>query len=298
MTTKIFTAAACFAAALSSAFAWGPEGHRIVAHIAERRLNDNARALLAELLPPEQQISDNYICNWPDYIRKDQPETGPWHFVDIPFEAEGYDEARDCANKQCVVEQIPLLEAAVTNTNLTQEKRHEALSFLVHLVGDMHQPLHCADRDGDRGGNLRTIVFPGIAKETNLHSVWDTYLPRACLNGVGPLEYGDNLNDGISGRQARKWSKGTPVDWANQSHAVAVESAYAGLPPAGGPPVHLSTDYVKANKRVILSQWKKAGVRLANILNQIAPPAPEESVRPPAPEYSAPPARFPPAPST
>lgn len=255
-------------AAVPSARAWGPEGHRIVAHIAERRLSEPARAKLAALLTTEQQLSDNMICNWPDYIRHDRPETGPWHYVDIPYAATSYQAARDCPDGQCVVHQIDALAAVLADPAAPAPKRYEALCYVVHFVGDLHQPLHCADRDGDRGGNLQVVRYPGAAEDTNLHAVWDGNLLRANLGRLGPLEYADRLNDEISGRQARRWSRGTPAEWALEGHDLAVEFVYAGLPPAGLTPVALEASYITANRRLVARQMKKAGVRLAEVLDR------------------------------
>lgn len=250
------------------AAAWGPEGHRIVAHIAERRLSESAREKLLQILPPEEQISDNYICNWPDYIRRGRPETGPWHFVDIPYDATNYDAAAQCPDGQCIVNQIDVFAHQLSDPGTPAEDRLNALKFVVHFLGDLHQPLHCADRDGDRGGNLRSARLPDKPEDTNLHSVWDMNLVRGAMGRMGALEFADRLNDKISDRQARLWARGTPADWAWESHRLAVQCAYAGVPPTGGPPAELDKNYVAANQKVVVQQLKKAGVRLARVLNE------------------------------
>src|SRR2546422_40060 len=88
------------AASARSALAWGPEGHEIVGHIAELHLTGKAKVGVAAILGPGKSISDNNVANWPDFIRHDRPETGPWHFVDIPFDATSYDPQRDCPDGQ------------------------------------------------------------------------------------------------------------------------------------------------------------------------------------------------------
>lgn len=265
---------AAVASLLTSALpasAWGPEGHRIVAHIAELRLTDEAHQALAQLLAPTEQISDNTICNWPDYIRQEQQGTGPWHYVDIPQNADAYEPSRDCPNGQCVIEQIEAMEKIVEDETKSVEDRNIALRYLVHFLGDLHQPLHCIDYDADRGGNDRPVVYPGQSKPTNLHAVWDMNLVYSMAKPLGALEYADKLNSKISNRRAKQWAKGTPEEWAWESHELALHQAYAVVPPKEGPPVALDAAYVKASKKVVQLQLMKAGIRLAEVLNRSLP---------------------------
>ena len=250
------------------ALAWGPEGHRIVAHIAENRLTPEARRDLHQLLLSDQAISDTSICVWPDYIRSDEPETGPWHYVDIPYAATNYDPAVCCVSNQCIVEMIPQMEKMLGDKSAPIPDRTRALRFLVHFLGDIHQPLHCADRDDDRGGNLRTARYPGLIKDTNLHSIWDSNLVLDNMGDCNPLEYADLIAGKIGSRQSRNWSKGTPADWAWETHTLAVNHAYKGVPPTGGDPYVITQAYVDANKPVVELQLMKAGVRLASVLNR------------------------------
>ena len=129
-------------------------------------------------------------------------------------------------------------------------------------------PLHCISRDDDRGGNERTILFPDQAKPTNLHAVWDFNLVRAVIEKQDVLKCADALEAGITPAQAQAWSGGAPVDWAMESHVVAIQSAYAGVPPVGGPPFALDAAYVRANTRIVHLRLQQAGVRLALILNR------------------------------
>lgn len=248
--------------------AWGPEGHRVVAHIAELRLTDEARLALSRLLLSDQQISDNMICNWPDYVRKERPETAPWHYVDIPVGATAYDADAVCPGDQCVVGQIPLMAKRLADTTLPADQRLEALRFLVHFVGDLHQPLHCADNEDDRGGNERPVRYPGQDKPTNLHAVWDFNLVQAAKNTLGPLEYGDALKADISWWQDKRWSRGTVESWAWESHQLAITHVYTVTPAKGGPPIEIDQAYIRKGKRVVERQLMKAGVRLSGLLNE------------------------------
>ena len=260
---------AVFVASVLPASAWGPDGHVIVARIAELHLTPAAAHAVSELLSPGQ-ISDNAVANWPDYIRKDRPESSPWHFVDIPFAAESYDPVRDCTNHNgCVIQAIEDFQRVLADKTTNTEARVEALKFLVHFVGDIHQPLHCAERNGDQGGNKLLVYWPGDQKPLKLHAIWDAYLPRRNLSDAGltALAYADKLDAKISPPQSALWAKGVSADWAWESHQIAVTKVYDGLP-ADGPTHHISPDYIKANQPVVDEQWMKGGLRLAMLLNQ------------------------------
>ena len=265
-TRLILFGALIVSVSVQTSFAWGPEGHRIVARVAELRLKPKAKAALEALIPGEH-LSDNYICNWPDYVRNDEPETGPWHYVDIPYDAKAYDAARDCPDGQCIVAQIKVCAASLADRKASAGDRRRALCFLVHFVGDLHQPLHCVSRDDDRGGNLRTIRYPGQLEDTNLHSVWDASLVHANLQGQDPIAYADGLNATIAFWPAYWWSRGTVAGWAWEGREAAVQYVYAGVPPTGGPAFALGEDYIVASRRVVNRQLMKGGVRLAAVLN-------------------------------
>jgi hypothetical protein len=251
-------------------FAWGPDGHVIVGRIAELHLTTNAAHAVSELLGPTGHISDNAVANWPDFIRKDRPESAPWHFVDIPFAAEKYDADRDCSNHHgCVVQAITDFQQVLADKQNSVEARVAALKFLVHFVGDIHQPLHCGERNGDQGGNKYFVYWPGDQKPQRLHVIWDVYLPRRNLSDAGltALSYADKLNTRITPPRRLLWSKGTSADWAWESHQIAVAKVYASLP-AEGLPHHLSPDYIKSSQRIVDDQLMKGGLRLALLLNE------------------------------
>src|SRR5438270_13254518 len=152
-------------------FGWGPEGHNLVARLAEPRLTAAARARVAEILGPGAPLAS--VSSWPDQIRRARPETGPWHYVDIPIDQPHLDLARDCANHDCVIAKIEEFEKALSDPATAPEMRREALMFIVHFIGDMHQPLHCATNH-DKGGN--DVMTDFFGKPMNLHSVWDSGL--------------------------------------------------------------------------------------------------------------------------
>ena len=138
------------------ALAWGYEGHRIVAEIAEQYLEPLTVRQVRELLALENATTLAEVSTWADEIRPRRPETAPWHFVDIPVHpapgtSAAYDAARDCPRGDCVVAAIERFAAVLRDKDAAPRRRLEALKWVVHFVADIHQPLHCAD-DNDRGG--------------------------------------------------------------------------------------------------------------------------------------------------
>ncbi|HUK82489.1 MAG TPA: S1/P1 nuclease [Verrucomicrobiae bacterium] len=262
-----------------SARAWGPQGHEIVGRIAELHLTPQTLQAVNELLNGTNtavtiHISEDGVANWADHVRRDRPESGPWHYVDIPFAALGFDRARDCLNHTgCVVEAIEHFQRVLKNPDASAEKRVEALRYLVHFVGDIHQPLHCAERKGDKGGNLCLVLWPGISKPVKLHVVWDVYLIEKSLSDrkLDTLAYADYLNQALAIPNAESWSTGKPPDWAWESHHAAVTVVYDTIP-AEGQPELLSAEYILRGQGLVDFQLSKAGLRLAALLNHTLGP--------------------------
>jgi len=242
-------------------FGWGTEGHRLVVRIADGRLTPAARAEVARVLAPGESLVA--LASWADEIRTSRKETEPWHFIDIPISSAGLDMKRDCPPAGCVISKIAEFRKQWTNPAASPASRREALLFLIHLVGDLHQPLHCANNH-DRGGNDVHVVFLG--ETTNLHAVWDQVL----LNHM-PDE--DHLLPIISGmltaERVAKRDQGTVEEWANESFHLAQTVVYGALPPAAfGGTVTLGEAYRQIAEPIVRNQIAKAGVRLAEILNE------------------------------
>jgi hypothetical protein len=270
--------------------AWGPEGHAIVAEIAEARLTDAAKSQIAQLLAADDSHAQHLdgIASWPDAVRPTRPETGPLHFVDIPLDADKYDASRDCAGGNCVVQAIQKYVGVLRNRNADKAARLEALKFIVHFVGDIHQPLHCETDtskfpppEGDRGGNKVHVTFLGHS--TNLHSVWDGRMIEDVLDvELGPDFTPDlnataaeakKLNAAISANNAAAWAPqgltdrldAVTVEWANDSHKLA-QDAYRNLPTR---PRHgWEQAYEDQEWSAVEGQLQRGGVRLARILNE------------------------------
>ena len=234
----------------SFSFGWGPEGHRTVARIAQSRLNAKAIAAVNDLLG----VSMAEVSTWADEIRGDRRETGPWHYINIPIEAARTSSADFCPKEGCVVAKIEELVNTL-KTSANRAERVEALKFLIHFVGDMHQPLHCGDKK-DRGGNDTKVVYFG--EGYNLHRIWDSdMLARMDKNE-------DHLVKSLrtSWWDRRGLAQGGVEDWAWQSRDIARDVVYKNLTP------QLSEAYQKAAEPALRLQLQRGGIRLAKLINE------------------------------
>jgi len=242
------------------ASAWGPEGHSLVARLAEAKLTAAACARVAEILGPDTTLAS--IASWADQVRRSRPETGPWHYIDVPIGRPHVDMARDCPKGDCVIARIEDFEKALGDPATNPEQRREALMFIVHFVGDMHQPLHCADNQDKGGNNVKTEFF---GKPMNLHSVWDGGLLRRMGEEDKILA---EFSRDMTPKLEKKWAKGTVIDWADESHQAARKTVYGKLPKvAEGAPEPIADAYEHAADPLIRKQIEKAGIRLAHVLN-------------------------------
>lgn len=209
---------------IGPALAWGPVGHAIIAEIAEARLTPAAAQAVAQLLSQDGAQHLDQIASWADAIRPSHPETGPWHFVDIPLSAQGYNAARDCPGGNCVVEQIQRWGAVLGDATVAPAERLIALKYVVHFVGDIHQPLHCetnfASRpppNGDRGGNDVHLTYFG--RSTNLHAVWDGGIIEEALHIRLEPNYARTWQQ--RERRARVWSTPSRQPTRQHGHRLA-----------------------------------------------------------------------------
>jgi len=242
------------------AIAWGTQGHEIVALIAAQELSAPARAQVTHLLGSTAMMV--HQSNWADEIRDQRRDTGRWHYVDIPLVAPGYDARRDCPDRACVVAQIENDQRILANRKLGDGARAQALRFLIHFVADVHQPLHAEDND-DKGGNQLRVVMG--RERTNLHRIWDADVVE--VQGRDSSAAADAILRAISPAQRRAWACGTPIQWANEAHALARDQIYPPL--AGRHEVRLPRDYAWRQAGLARMQLAKAGLRLAWLLNNI-----------------------------
>lgn len=244
------------------AAAWGSEGHRVIAEIAERYLEPSVARQVRELLALENVTTLSSVSTWADQIRPQRRATGPWHYVNIPITAAAYDVSRDCPGGTCVIAVIEEFSKVLADPKVEPIRRLEALKFIVHFVGDLHQPLHVTD-DHDRGGNEITVTFQG--RKTNLHAVWDTSLLAGVIQG-DERAFSLRLTQSITNGDVSAWQAGTVIDWANDTHKIAVRTVYGSLPHEAGV---LPQSYQEEAMPVAQQQLQKAGVRLSVVLNRV-----------------------------
>ncbi len=197
------------------AWAWGSEGHRIIADIAWDHLSGTTLRNLRPFLGNNDLAS---LSTWADDIRGGRPETGPWHYVDISPSSPGY-QPQDCPGDNCVVAQITRFARILGDPQQPFPARSEALKFLVHFVGDLSQPMHAiADA---RGGNDIPVSVFGSAQcgesPCNLHSIWDSALIEHA--GLREHRYTGELEDMIAADHL-KAGPVDPIAWANRIAAV------------------------------------------------------------------------------
>ncbi|HEY2751722.1 S1/P1 nuclease [Phenylobacterium sp.] len=299
--------AAALAACPTAAGAWGDQGHEIIAALAKSYLKPavltKVNALLAahqDNVPIAADMSTR--ATWADKYRDQDRPTGPqylgtrnWHFVDTPLATPTSNAAVATALAQvcphptlngpaslgappddCVVDKIKQFEAELADKTVPQPERVFALEFLLHFVGDVHQPLHATD-DNDRGGNCVLIHGGPNGQQINLHAYWDTRIIEILMNGATPTDYANSLKAQITPGQKAAWETDDATAWAIESFKVGKAKAYklnvAPLPSCANPnhgasvimlPANYESDAAAAAKL----QLEKAGVRLAFILNK------------------------------
>ena len=299
------------------AWGWGCKGHQVVALIAEKRLNPRARLMVTQILDaspinPElprfcsasspDAFADS--STWADDERSVRPDTAGWHFLDIPRGAPRGDFAQYCPTSSgCVTSAIAEQLTVLRNPGASDRAHADALRYVIHFIGDLHQPLHATTND-DRGGNCVPVAFfDRVPEETNpvkedyrpnLHGIWDTDIIEHFTQGRTAQQIADELESKFKA-QIPSWVS-EPVDlasWAWESHQAAEDTVYGDLPVrvtietprevnTCADDDHISTrmlklreqlggDYQKATEGVIQERLTKAGVRLAAVLNALWP---------------------------
>lgn len=196
MDRTLIVSALALALAAPAAQAWSRQGHQLVGELAERQLSPAARAEVQALLEGEAVPTLAGVSTWADEIRGAKTPLGElskrWHYVNIPGEDCDYAPARDCPDGECVIGAINAQSAILADRNRSDEERRDALKFLVHFVGDAHQPMH-AGYPHDRGGNNHQLNYRGKGapggEGTNLHGVWDYWLLQSAgLDNAGYVQ--------------------------------------------------------------------------------------------------------------
>jgi hypothetical protein len=273
------------------AAAWGDEGHATIALIAAHYLTPavqgRVQALLATdhgALVPDTGIASEAV--WADRYRDSDratsrvryAQTRQWHYVDLERAApdlksacfgspplpSGTPAAAGPADA-CVIDKIGQFERELRASATDPAERLRALQFLLHLVGDLHQPLHAID-DHDAGGNARRVSARGLRADS-LHYYWDVEFVRRL--GADPQQLASRLIGRISPDELRRWRRGAPADWARESFTVGKTLGYEALPvPQRVRYQRLPDSYLEAATEAVALQLARAGVRLAAVLNR------------------------------
>lgn len=246
-------AALCLTATPMAAQAWGAKTHEVIAALAQERLTPKARQMVDELLAQEPGETLVSISTWADRVRA--PSTASWHYLNFPREGGcNYVAARDCPDNSCAV---GALERQVERlrSDSDPKDRLTALKWVVHLVGDLHQPLHAGYAD-DKGANRFQVQAFG--KGSNLHSLWDTGIPTNWPSGL------EGLADEARGQAAKvKVTKFEPSAWAEQSCRVVNEQ---GFYPDGR---FIDEEYLARWRPVVSQRVSESSARLAELLNRV-----------------------------
>jgi len=285
-----FSAALVVGASLPGALAWGGFGHITVAYVATNFVSSDTAAFFQGLLQNQTEDYLAGVATWADSIRytKWGRFTEPFHFIDAkdsPPDSCTVNLDRDCKKVGCVVTALQNYTSRLLDTTLSDSERADAAKFVVHFVGDIHQPLH--DEDVARGGNGIKVTFDGTA--FNLHHVWDTNIPEKLVGGVGHNPYPSaqrwageltaEIKNGKFEREALSWADGidlndptaTALSWATQGNSYVCTTVLPQGPDAiKDQEVGEGTDYYLAATEVVEIQIARAGYRLAAWLNQIA----------------------------
>ena len=255
---------------------WGVQGHRLVARLAAERLSSTARQNVEWLIGPET-LAD--VASWADRYELGNYQTFYWHFVDMPSDATAYDRDRDCPRqptvaagtgpdkwRDCIVERITYNEQRLADATLDRADRAIALKFLVHFLGDVHQPFHALGLE--RGGNgIPVVLFgsetcggdPARPIPCNLHSVWDSGLIGR--RGLDDEQYLAVLNAKIRADRLALRAGGMPRDWAMESLALTRAALVA-------PHAAIDESYYRAHIAVVDERLALAGLRLASVLDR------------------------------
>ena len=246
-TLALWLAAALFS---DGAQAWGPVGHQTVAIAARAQLTPAALARLQELMSLEPGTTFADIATWADEHRS--PETAPWHYVNFPVGDCNYRPARDCPDGQCIVavldEQLRILASQAPPS-----ERLLALKWVVHLLADLHQPLHAGMAE-DRGGNRYQLQF--LLRWSNLHVLWDS----------GLIRHMDEDAPTLAARLTRQFWPSEPGTLSVR--AAAEESCRIARQPGFYPAGAVGQDYISTFSPIVEQRLWLASVRLAARLNQ------------------------------
>ena len=240
--------------------AWGLLGHRIVGQVAESYLTPKAKAAVLKILGTESMAM---AANWADFVKSDSTFNylDTWHYINVKggLSKEEFNAVISNDTLTNAYTKINFLVKELKNKKLSQELKVIYLKLLIHIVGDVHQPMHVG-RPDDRGGNSIKVLW--FNTPYNLHSVWDSYFIN--FQQLSYTEYAESINHVTPALKAA-WQKEPIAEWLYQSYQVA-EKLYADITQ---PDQKLGYDYNFKYLAVLNRQLLKGGVHLAGLLNQI-----------------------------
>ena len=232
------------------AWAWGPVGHQTVAMAARAQLSPEALGHLQELMALEPGTTLAELATWADEHRS--PETGPWHYVNLPAGDCNYRPARDCPDGQCIVAVLDT-QLRILASRAPPPERLQALKWVVHLVADLHQPLHAGMAE-DRGGNRYQLQF--LLRWSNLHALWDS----------GLITHMGEDAPTLAARLARQFWPSSPGSLSVR--LAAEESCRIARRPGFYPAGAVEQGYISAHMPIVEQRLWLASVRLAALLNR------------------------------
>jgi nuclease S1 len=268
-----------------SAFGWSAQGHWVIGDLASRQLTPHAREQVALLLEGEADPTLAGVSTWADELRASNPEnyrrTGPWHYINSKDGTCHFVPARDCPDGSCAPAAIEAQMKILADAQQPREQRRDALKFVVHFVGDIHQPLHADPRDDAGGNRYQVTVHADVAPPdyaakhadapVNLHTIWDYYVLAS--RHLSNEAYASALAGSLPHIAADKI--GTPWDWAAESCSTVDSHAIY-------PPDHIIDNaYLDRQRPLAEQRLTLAAVRLAYLLNRaLDPGAPAADGRP------------------
>ena len=236
---------------LKAAFAWGVEGHQVVAQIAQSQLSPKAKTEISKLLMLEPGSSMVSISTWPD--EHATKITARWHYVNFPKEACLYVPERDCPNGDCVIAALQQ-QTQILGSKELDEKRLLALKYVVHFMGDIHQPLHAGYKEDKGGNNYQVQAF---GKATNLHALWDSGLIKNFNTPTNALALELSSNK----TQPGDYFNIKPLNAATESCNIAHENGFY-------PARLVDQRYINHYTPILEARLKLAGERLAQLINK------------------------------
>ncbi|MGY1408542.1 S1/P1 nuclease [Luteimonas sp. A611] len=254
----------CLLACTSVAHAWNGAGHRLVANLAEPHLSPQTRAEVQRLLALEGASSMADVASWADELRGTSGDlarrSSNWHFVNMAEDGCAYDAARHCPDGNCVVAAIRDQAAILADRERPDTERLQALKFVIHFVGDAHQPMH-AGYGHDRGGNRLQVRVHG--KGSNLHALWDGDLLASA--GLDEAEYAAKLQitpDQLT-PEVGPYTPSAPAVWAEQSCRIAT------TPGVYPDRAKIGKSYLERHRPTAEQQVQLGGARLARLLDDV-----------------------------